>query len=346
MKSSLVTILLFIGVLFSCTSEYLEYHHINLSEYSILKPFESVIEFDDKFPTDIAKKDSIIFIIHRKLNSTMQAYNLDTKKFICDFGRVGKASNEVISPAFITSIDNNDMIIEEVNSKKILKIIEKDTDRSKIFDIEPYIEYPIQIYPSGEVNLSANFIVGRMIGMEINSMFYIYNRNTEKITKCDFYPVINSYYNIDMNNLCAPCLALNEKKNRIVAGMYYFDIFHLYDLAGKRLKSFCFSENFMLHFNSDNPTQELREHGYSGIIKIFASDDYCYLLRYTLGSGIMIVQINWDGDLIASYKLDSNVFPGTFFVDELTNKLYLIRIIEGEDNEIYAVTSYLLNQKK
>jgi hypothetical protein len=38
--------------------------------------------------------------------------------------------------------------------------------------------------------------------------------------------------------------------------------------------------------------------------------------------------------------------PGTFFVDELTNKLYMIRIIEGEDNEIYAVTSYLLDNKK
>jgi hypothetical protein len=343
MKSSSVIVLLCICVLFSCTSEYSEYHRINLSEYSILKPFESVIEFDDKFPTDIAKKDSIIFIIHRKLNSTMQAYNLDTKKFICDFGYVGKGPNEVISPAFITSIDNNDMIIEDVNSKKILKTVEKNINASKIFDLEPYIEYPVQIYPSGEVNLSENFIAGRII--EANSMFYIYNRNTEKITNCDFYPVINSHYDIDMNNLCAPCLALNEKKNRIVAGMYYFDVFHLYDLTGKRLKSFSFTENFMLHFNSDNPTQELREHGYSGIKKIFASDDYCYLLRYTLGSAIMIVQINWDGDLIASYKLDSNVLIGTFFVDELTNKLYMIRIIEGEDNEIYAVTSYLLNQK-
>jgi hypothetical protein len=335
-------------VLFSCTPKF-EYHHIDLSEYSILKPFESVIEFDDKFPTDIAKKDSVIFIIHRKLNSTMQAYNLNTKKFICDFGHVGKASNEVISPKFITSIDNNDMIIEDVNTKKILKIIENNIDTSKIFDLEQYIAYPIQIYPSGGINLSANFITGRMIG--INSMFYIYNRNTEEITNCDFYPVINSHHDIDMSNLCAPCLALNEQKNRIVAGMYFFDMFHLYDLTGKRLKSFCFTENFMRHFSSNEPYQELREHGYSGIVRIFASDDYCYLLRITKKasadkSDIMIVQINWDGDMIATYQLDNDVLAGTFFVDELTNKLYMIRIIEGEDNEIYAVTSYLLNQKK
>jgi hypothetical protein len=279
----------------------------------------------------------------------MQAYNLDTKKLICDFGRVGKGPNEVISPRFITSIDNNDMIIEDVNSKKILKIIEKNIDASKIFDLEQYIGYPIQIYPSGEVNLSANFIAGRIIGT--NSMFYIYNRNTEKVTKCDFYPVISSHHDIDMNNLCAPCLALNEKKNRIVAGMYFFDMFHLYDLTGTRLKSFCFTENFMTHFSSNEPGRELRERGYSGIVRIFASDDYCYLLRITRKpsvneSDIMIVQINWDGDLIASYQLGNDVLVGTFFVDELTNKLYMIRMIEGEDNEIYAVTSYLLNQKK
>jgi hypothetical protein len=113
-------------------------------------------------------------------------------------------------------------------------------------------------------------------------------------------------------------------------------MFHLYDTAGTRLKSFCFTE----------PGRELREHG---IIRIFASDDYCYLLRITRKpsvdeSDIMIVQINWDGDLIASYQLGSDVLAGTFFVDERTNKLYMTRIIEGEDNEIYAVTSYLLNQ--
>jgi hypothetical protein len=348
MKSLLVAILLCMCILVSCTPKF-EYHHIDLSKYSDLKPFETLIELDDKFPTDIAKKDSIIFIIHRKLNSTMLAYNLNTKKFICDFGYVGKASNEVISPRFITSIDNTDIIIGDVNSKKILKIIEKNIDASRIFDIEPYIEYPLQIYPSGEINLSANFITGRMIGYGINSMFYIYNRNTEKSINCDFYPAVNSPYDIDMNNLCAPCLALNEKKNRIVAGMYFFDMFHLYDLEGKRLKSFCFTENLMLHFNSNEPYQELRERGYSGIVKIFASDDCCYLLRLTKKpladeSDIMIVQINWDGDMIASYQLGNNVLAGTFFVDELINKLYMIRIIEGENNEIYAVTSYLLNQ--
>jgi hypothetical protein len=351
MKSLLVIVLLCMCVQFSCTpkSEYSEFYHINLSGYSILKPFESVIEFDDKFPVDIAKKDSVIFIIHQKLNSTMQAYNLDTKKFICDFGHVGKGTNEVISPAFITSIDNNDMIIGDINSKKILKTVEKNINASKIFDLEPYIEYPIQIYPSGELNLSANFITGRMIGT--NSMFYIYNRNTEKITNCDFYPVINLRHDIDRNNLYAPCLALNEKKNRIVAGMYFFDMFHLYDLTGKRLKSFCFTENFMLHFNSNEPGQELYEYGYSGIVRIYASDDYCYLLRRTKKpsaneSDMMIVQINWDGDLIASYQLGNDVLAGTFFVDEHTNKLYMIRIIEEEYNEIYAVTSYLLSSIK
>jgi hypothetical protein len=55
MKSSLIIALLCMCVLFSCTSKS-GYHHVDLSGYSILKPFESVIEFDDKFPADIAKK--------------------------------------------------------------------------------------------------------------------------------------------------------------------------------------------------------------------------------------------------------------------------------------------------
>jgi hypothetical protein len=221
--NGIAAVLLCTCILFSCTAPKSEDHHIDLSVSLILKPFESLIEFDDKFPTDIAKKDSIIFIIHQKLNSTMMAYNLNTKKFICDFGHVGKGANEVLSPSFITSIDNNDVIVDDINTKKILKIIERNTDASTTFDLEPYIEYPAQIYPGSNVNLSANFITGRIIG--IDSMFYIYNRNTKQIIQCDFYPVIDSHHDIDMNNLCAPCLALNEKKNRIVAGMYFSTCF-------------------------------------------------------------------------------------------------------------------------
>lgn len=31
---------------------------------------------------------------------------------------------------------------------------------------------------------------------------------------------------IDLNNLYAPSIAMNEEKNRVLCGMFFFDMFH------------------------------------------------------------------------------------------------------------------------
>jgi hypothetical protein len=130
--------------------------------------------------------------------------------------------------------------------------------------------------------------------------------------------------------------------------MYFFDMFHLYDLTGERIKTFCFSDNHTPKFESGEVRRDL-EGGYSGIISVFPTDDYCYLLRITKKpstdeSDIMIIQINWDGELVNSYQIPDEEMYGSFCVDDGAKKIYAIRhFIDRDETEMFCIVSYLIN---
>jgi hypothetical protein len=124
--------------------------------------------------------------------------------------------------------------------------IDIENDR-KTFTLKKVMEYPDKIYMSEENNFSDNYIAGRKLTGR-GEMFYIYNKNTNSIIDIDYYLVIrNLPHDIGMIN--ATVLALNEEKNRIVAGMYFFDLILLYNLTGERIKTFRFSDDCIPNSN-------------------------------------------------------------------------------------------------
>jgi hypothetical protein len=236
-------------------------------------------------------------------------------------------------------------LLEDGNLKKILKIEIDNIDNNKTFTLKQHIDYPERIFLSSEINFSDNFVVGRKISK--GKMFYIYKMGADLINDIDYYPLIRNLKH-DPNYIYAPTLALNEEKNKIVVGMYFFDMFHLYDLNGNRIKSFCFSENCIPKFESDDLMQDL-QNGYSGIIRVFPTNDYCYLLRIT-GEPLtnnnekMLIKINWDGELIKVYKIQDEI-EGQFYISEKEKKMYAIRhFIDAEEKEIYGIVSYSLDE--
>jgi hypothetical protein len=146
---------------------------------------------------------------------------------------VGLGPSDLVRPDFITSIDNPDVLIEDGSLQKMLKI-EADKDQNH-FGLKKLIDYTKKIFPSGDNNISENFIVGRKAGNE--KMFYIYNRNTDSIIDIDFFPVIK-HLKYDPNYIYSPTLSINERKNRIVAGMYFFA--YLFQISVKKQESVFF----------------------------------------------------------------------------------------------------------
>jgi hypothetical protein len=322
-----------------------EYQKIDLQNSSTLNFSEQFICFDDKHPVSIWVRDSLAFVKCVQSDTCIIAVNLNTKKNISFFGTKGVGSNDVYGPEFINTIGNSDILMEDVNTQKMLRL---ETDKiSGVFSLKKYMDYPLKIFPSCETNFSSNFIVGRRVNAH-GKMFYIYNKTADTINDIEPYPVINHLKDkYDLNYVYAPVVALNEKKNRIVVGMYFFDMFHLYDLTGERIKTFCFSDNHTPLFGSGEIWTDL-EGGYSGITKTFPTDDYCYLLRSTKDSKkeskSILIQLNWDGELIKSYKIPDEGIYGQFYVDEGANKIYAIRhFIDHAETEIFSIVSYSFN---
>jgi hypothetical protein len=322
-----------------------EYPQIDLQNSSALNFSEQFVCFSDKHLVSIWVQDSLAFVKCVQSDTCIVAVNLNTKKVISFFGTKGRGPNDVYGPEFINMVGDSDILLEDVNTKKMLKLA---TDKnSGTFSLEKYMDYPLKIFPSCETNFSPNFIVGRKTDA-YDKMFYIYDKTANVITNIEPYPVINHLkVKYDLNYVYAPVLALNEKKNRIIVGMYFFDMFHLYDLIGERIKTFCFSDNHTPLFGSGNIWTDL-EGGYSGIGKVFPTDEHCYLLRLTKDSKneikTMLIQINWDGELVKSYKIPDDGIYGQFYVDEAAKKIYAIRhFIDQDEMEIFSIVSYLIN---
>ena len=88
------------------------------------------------------------------------------------------------------------------------------------------------------------------------------------------------------------------------------------------------------------------EDGYTGIIRAYPTKEYCYLLRSEKDkngdSSEMLIQIDWEGNLIHSYKFKDHV-SGQFYINEDSNTLYIIcNYIRSDDEDIFAIISYNL----
>ncbi|MDR1373010.1 MAG: hypothetical protein LBJ17_07865 [Dysgonamonadaceae bacterium] len=145
---------------------------------------EQFICFDDKHPISILVRDSLAFVQCIQYDTCIVVVNLNTKKIISFFGTKGTGPDDFYAPSFIKTIGNPDILLEDVNTQKILNL---ETDEiSGTFSPKKYMDYPSKIYPSDETNFSPNFIAGRQTGA-YGKMFYIYNKTTDTINNIDPY---------------------------------------------------------------------------------------------------------------------------------------------------------------
>jgi hypothetical protein len=326
------------GLLFSCGNEKeLEYTYIDVSNPVVLDSFETLIEFDDTHPVDLMVKDSLVFIVQVQTEFRMGAFNLNTKE-IKYFGRKGRGSGEFVSTPDFVQTHNADVLVTD-NTSTVKKIVAN----NRTFEVVK-TEQPKAI--GAEYNFSDNFIVVYHVGQQNKKMFFIYNKNNDSVIYTDFYPKMNLKSvtdPFDIAYLYSPNLGLNEEKNRIAAGMFYFDMFHLYDLTGKRIKSFCFSENCLP--NIELPQHEWQNNIGGCVVQTIPRRDYCYFKRISNktsadGDEVMLVQINWDGELIKAYKFTDEI-SSRIDIDEKNRKIYAIRhYITEKDEEFYALVTY------
>ena len=334
-------IILFLLFMDSCVSEENEFIRIDLSNAQDLESEEVICELEDKYPVALTIKDSLAYVIQVKSDTCMFMLNLNSGKIMTSFGTVGHGENDLLDPNFILSTNQTDVLLDVGNLGKLMKL-----DYVKdCIELSEYVTYPESLRISSELNFSENYIVGRKVDAYEKNMFYIYDKNKKNLCNIPCYPELE-YPITDYNYIYAPVLALNEKKNRVVAGMYFFDLFQIYDLSGHRINTFGFSEYCIPRINKEARQLDLQQ-GYSGIIRVFPTEKYCYMLRMTIevepsSTHFMLIQTDWDGKLINCYRFKDQVC-GQFYMDEQKRKIYIIKqYINENDDEIYAIVAYNL----
>ena len=102
--------------------------------------------------------------------------------------------------------------------------------------------------------------------------------------------------------------------------MYFFDMFHVYDLFGKRIKTYSFSKNYSLSLYRGVTMENIVQKCSEGIVRAFPTMDYCYFLRIKRDHvDNMLIQVNWDGELINAYRTSDEI-EGQFYIDEKRKK--------------------------
>lgn len=335
------SIICFICILIFCSCNSLEndYDKIVLQEAELLKDGNILFEYDADYPVGIYKEnDSAFFVIQALSDTCFQVYNPIAKRCLY-VGKKGYGSEEFLDPNIISSVDKSKLLLEDSDLKKIVRVDVSDD----IVNVTSDIPYPEAIFIAKELNTSPNYFVGRKVG-PYEKMFFIYDKRSQEIIEIDNYPK-TPYHFIDNNYTFAPVLSLNEQKDRIILGMYFWDIIQIYNLKGEFVGGYKFQDEYMPNYDKHNKRVDLNR-DYSGVIRSFSTADFCYLLRRNIKdtqSQYSLIQLDWDGKLIHYYDLPNNVL-GDFYVDESVKQLYIIqRTMNERDEEIYSIVSYGLH---
>lgn len=305
---------------------------------------DTVLRFDNKNPVALAICDSVMFIICVQTDTSISIFDMKAGTFLNSLGIAGNGPEDVLDPVLISGVHGNKLYLEDTNTKKLLQVLRSNNK----FYLSEFMDYHNDIYPSSNLNYSESYFAGRLIGSN-KKMFYIYNTTSKTRLDVNFNPYIDNVK--DLNYYTSSNISLNSKKNRLIIGFYFIDMCQLYDLKGNLIKSIFFSEKYIPKVDSRSKSLDLSK-GYSGFVRMYATEDACYLMRKTelpiikngeyIGStkNMILIKMDWDGNIEKSFKIEDEI-QGQFYVDEKNNKLYAIRHVTESDNlDYYDVVTY------
>lgn len=306
-----------------------------------LSPTQRLIRFDDKYPVGLDVIDSLLYVIMVRSDTAVYIYDRNTSNLCKTFGHIGQGPQDVLSPSFLK---NNYEIKRE---KAFLEFY--DLNAGKIFkhtgdSIVNTRDFLGEMYPSDQLNISGDYWIGRKLRGQHDGLFQIYNANTKKTITTDVYPVIPDLdEKVNKSYLYSVTITCNRDKDRIVVGMYHFDLILVYNFVGNLLHAISLSENYNA-FRTIQGT--LQGDDYIGFSQIYGTKDYCYLRRCLNSQkgnkkDSHIIRLDWNGNIEGIYYMDEYT-TADFCVDETSGMLYCIARTTSDGEEYYDIMAYSL----
>lgn len=316
---------------------------VNDSIIHKLSPAQLLVRFDDKYPVGLDVIDSLLYVIMVRSDTAVYVYNKNTLDLCKSFGCIGNGPQDVLSPCFLKNNyeakkDKGILEFYDLNARKIFKDV-----GNMVISTKEFVE---EMYPSDQLNISGDYWIGRQFRGISDDLFQIYNVRTQENKNIELYPLIPDLdEKIDKSRLYSVALTCNQNQNRIVVGMYCFDLILIYNFEGELLQTLSISDNYNA---KESVRNMLQGDEYIGFSQIYATDDYCYLRRCLKGGGgsrkmkeSHIVRMDWNGNIVGIYYMDEYT-TADFCVDEVLGELYCISQKIDNNEEYYDIVSYKL----
>jgi hypothetical protein len=106
-------------------------------------------------------------------------------------------------------------------------------------------------------------------------------------------------------------------------------------------------------FNHSDDMETVMQKCEMGLIRSFATRDYCYFLRVARDFSSdgtkfhMLIQTDWEGELINAYHIPDSVL-GHFYIDKQNRKMYIVRhriVPDVHINEVFEIVSCQLKEE-
>ena len=278
--------------------------------------------------------DSFFVVINRMEEPYIHAFNRTDYSFRGSFGMLGQGPNDFNFPFFLQTNHSDSLELYDVNLAAF-KYVDMKKAIAKAPNAITQSGMPKQIIGSLDLYKGKNSYFGNIDGGM--GLFFIYNPIKDKIKWVDFP---NSVKNDECDFSVINRITLNEKLEKIVSAMFYYNKVFLYDIEGTLIKEVQIGEQEICPELVNG--KELSDESIRCCTDIQATSKNVYLLMQTVKEKSFenpntetsrITVLDWELNYIMTYTLPHYV--KSILVDELQNRIIYVAIENQEDTNIY-----------
>jgi hypothetical protein len=319
-----------------------EQEHFEVTQISESKELELVKTtfMPVKCATGCVILDSLLMMTTECDFHCFSLYNKFTHEFVSSFIEKGHKEFDFDMPFLYTSAvyDSKKVLCYDLNKMRTVEInVDSIIKGGNPYSVTKFSKTEKGIL--GDMNLSYitdNKIVGNNSSMVGDGMFFIYDTQTKEKQWIDYSPkykyediraLPDAYYNV---------IAANKEKQSIAVAFWRIDMVSFYNSNGSLKKQICFSELKKPATMQNTSIIDMNEKIY--FINIFATQNYCYAIRYNMSNidlymkrieyNPLIIKFDWDGNIIGTYNFNEQMMLSrqivAFCVDDTRNRMYIV----------------------
>lgn len=300
---------------------------------------DTLVAMYEDFPASLDVCGNLLCVKMAKSDTCLALFDKVSGKLVKRMGIKGNGPQDMQSPEFVKNsslVSDGRVMFYDLNQQKLF-LLDKDASLGDFSPLSAFL---------GSLNVTSEYIVGHSTGFD-PSLFLMVNRKTGEEVSVPLHPKLPESQEERFKNVLrymySSNVMCNEAQDRIVLGMYFFDMIQVYNFKGECRKMLVLGEekDFKRMFST------LTNDGdYWGYPSVYATKDFCYLRR-VLSDGKtrdakqnQIVKMDWEGKIVGVYDLDA-LFTGGFCVDD-EGALYGITSGIVGDEEVFWVLKYHL----